>query len=70
MNYSDGNLGKQLWSPQHRKEVDLLEPVQRRATKTIGGIEYLSCEERLRELVFSAWRREGCGKTLLWLFSN
>jgi len=25
----------QLWSPQHRKDVDLLEWVQRRATKMI-----------------------------------
>jgi len=25
----------QLWSPQHRKDMDLLERVQRRATKTI-----------------------------------
>jgi len=25
----------QLWSPQHRKEVDLLEQIQRKATKMI-----------------------------------
>jgi len=25
----------QLWSPQHRKDMDLLEQVQRRATKMI-----------------------------------
>ncbi|KAK4815798.1 hypothetical protein QYF61_007238 [Mycteria americana] len=39
----------QLWSTRYRKDVDLLEQVQRRATKTIRGIEHLSCEERLRE---------------------
>ncbi|KAM9587572.1 uncharacterized protein ACIBXB_006978 [Morphnus guianensis] len=27
----------QLWDPQHMKDMDLLERVQRRATKVIGG---------------------------------
>ncbi|KAK4815399.1 hypothetical protein QYF61_001387 [Mycteria americana] len=37
----------QLWSPQHRKDTDLLERVQRRATKMIGGMEHRSYEETL-----------------------
>ncbi|KFQ68323.1 hypothetical protein N335_06841, partial [Phaethon lepturus] len=40
----------QLWSPQHRKDMDLLERVQRRPTKLIRGLEHLSCEDRLRQL--------------------
>ncbi|PKU32334.1 hypothetical protein llap_17362 [Limosa lapponica baueri] len=40
----------QLWSPQHRKDMDLLERIQRRAMKMIRGLEHASCENRLREL--------------------
>jgi len=41
----------QLWSPQHKKDLDLLELVEKRTTKMILGLEHLSYEERLKELV-------------------
>ena len=39
----------QAWDAQYRKDVELLERVQRKATKMIRGLQHLSHEERLRE---------------------
>ena len=48
----------QMWSPRYRRDVDLLEHIQRRATEMIQGMEQPSCEDRLRELgLFSLEKR-------------
>ncbi|GAB0177958.1 hypothetical protein GRJ2_000261100 [Grus japonensis] len=53
----------QLWGPQYRRDMELLERVQRKATKLIGGMEHLSYEDRLREPgLFSLEKREGSGE--------
>ena len=49
----------QSWAPQFRRDVEVLDCVQRRARKLVKGVEHKSCQVNRQEETASSCAREG-----------
>jgi len=58
----------QFWVPLYKKDVEVLEHIQRKATKLVKNLEHKSYREHLREL--GLYLKGDCGEVGIGLFSH